>query len=87
MNNINKNKVGLTFGIISGVCHLFWSVLVFTELAQPLIDFIFKIHMIEATHIVGNFNSMYAVSLVVITSIIGYIVGYIFASVWNKVNN
>ncbi len=83
MNNINANKVGLTFGALTGGVHLVWSVLVAFGWAQPLLDFIFTLHMVEPVIVVGYFDIMLAGTLVIITAIIGYIVGYIFSLIWN----
>ena len=87
MNNINKTKAGLALGTITGGVHLVWSILIMLGFAQPLLDFIFKVHMIKATFVVDDFNAGLALTLVVVTAVIGYIVGYIFATVWNKIHN
>lgn len=84
MNNINPRKVSLTLGVFAGLVHLVWSLLVFIGWAQPLIDFIFRMHFIKPLYLVGDFNFMTAVGLIIITSIIGSIVGYVFALIWNK---
>ncbi len=83
MNSINKNKTGLLFAIMIGGLHLLWSILVLTGFAQPLVNFIFKLHMINSFITVANFNLGLSVILVVLTAVIGYIVGNIFAIVWN----
>lgn len=83
MNNVNKNKVALTLAVMVGGVHLVWSVLVALGLAQGLIDFILAVHMIETATIVGPFDIKMAGLLVVVTAIIGYAVGYVFATVWN----
>jgi hypothetical protein len=87
MNHINKNKAGLTLGTTIGGLHLVWSLLIAIGLAQPLVDFVLKIHMVKPMYIVDSFNAGSALLLIVITAIIGYIVGYTFASIWNKINN
>lgn len=83
---LNPNKVALTLGLMVGGGHLVWSVLVALNLAQPLLDFIFSIHMIANPYQVTGFDINKALMLVVITFGVGYGVGYIFANVWNKVN-
>ncbi|MCX6702176.1 MAG: hypothetical protein NTX96_03225 [Candidatus Zambryskibacteria bacterium] len=84
MNQTHPNKVGLTFGAFLGGAHLLWAILVLLGWAQPLFDFIFKIHMIEPPFIVAPFDVTLATMLVVVTTVIGYIFGYVFALVWNK---
>ena len=83
MNNINANKVGLTFGALIGGGHLVWSVLIAIGWAQPLLNFIFTLHMIKSFIVVSSFDIMLAGTLVIITAIIGYVVGYIFSLLWN----
>ncbi len=83
---LNESKVALTLGILVGGLHLVWSILVALGLAQGLLDFIFSIHMLANPYQVTGFDVTKAGMLVVITFVIGYGVGYIFANVWNKVH-
>ena len=83
---VNKNKVGLVFGALLGGWHLAWSVLVFLGVAQSLYDFIMWAHMIHVSVTIGPFEFGTAVTLIIITGIIGYVLGYIGAWVWNKVH-
>lgn len=83
---LNPNKVALTTGVFLGGWHLAWSVLVAAGLAQPLLDFVFSLHMIANPYQVTGFDLTKAATLVVITFVVGYVVGYIFAHVWNKVH-
>ena len=86
MNQIHPNKVGLSLGILLGGFHLLWALLVLFGYAQQLIDFIFKVHMIEPAYFISPFNLTMAVTLIIVTAIVGYIIGYIFALVWNKLH-
>lgn len=86
MHKLNPTKVGLALGGLFGLIHLVWSVLVALNWGQPLLDFIFKLHMIHPVYTVGPFNMGIAVMLIVITAIIGYIVGHVFTLIWNKVH-
>lgn len=82
-NNINLNKAGLTVGAFIGLFHAMWSALIALGWAQPLLDFIFNLHMINPVYSVLDFNIITAVLLVLVTSIIGYIYGVVFAVIWN----
>ncbi len=86
MHNINPRKVGFTLGAFAGLVHVVWSLLVFLGFAQPFVDFIFRMHFIKPLYLIGEFNLMTAIELVAITSIIGSIVGYVFAVIWNKLH-
>ncbi len=83
---LNPGKVALTFGVLLGGGHLLWSLLVALNFAQPLLDFIFSLHMIANPYQVTGFDITKALMLVVITFAVGYGVGYVFATVWNKIH-
>jgi hypothetical protein len=80
------NKVGLTFGAIMGGCHLVWSLLVFLGFAQVIYDFILWAHMIHLQLTIGPFDLKAAVTLVMFTTVMGYVLGYIAAYVWNSIH-
>jgi hypothetical protein len=86
MTTLQPQKVGLALGSMVGLLHLVWSLIVAIGLAQPLVDFILKVHMVEAKHTILPFSFWSALTLVVVTFLIGYVVGYVFAVVWNRVN-
>lgn len=83
MIKLNPNKVGLVFGAVFGLNHLIWSLLVWLGLAQRLLDFIFGLHMIESPFKLLPFSPRHAVTLVIFTTVIGYLVGLVFAWLWN----
>ncbi|MDO8561178.1 MAG: hypothetical protein Q7R91_03105 [bacterium] len=84
MNHLNPSKTGLVFGALAGGWHLLWSLLVVLGWAQPLLNFIFMTHMITPPFVVGVFSTMTAVILIAVTAVLGYVVGNIFALVWNR---
>ena len=84
MEIIDKNKTGLTFGFLISFLHLVWSVFVAIGFAQPLLNFILNVHMINIPATVMPFNFVKALGLVVVTFIVGYIFGYLMAFFWNK---
>ena len=86
MTSINPNKAGLTVGALFGAWHLTWSLLVALGLAQPLIDFLFWIHFIKPVYVIEPFEIVRAVILIAVTASIGYIIGLVFALVWNRLH-
>ena len=82
----NANKVGLVFGALLGGFHLAWALIVLSGFAQAMYDFILWAHMIHLPIVIGPFDGTAAATLVVITAIMGYVVGYIGALVWNRVH-
>lgn len=83
---INKHKVGLTVGGFAGLVHIVWSVLVAVKLAQPLTDFILRLHFMDMPRTVGAFEISTAVGLVVVASVVGYAAGFVFSAIWNLVH-
>ena len=81
---LNKNKVGLIFGCFMGLFHLFWSLMVLLGVAQAFYDFVFWLHMISLPWKVTGFTLTQCVSLIAVTFAVGYIMGYVFAWLWNK---
>ena len=82
----NPNKVGLVFGALLGGWHLLWSLLVLSGVAQSIYDFVLWAHMIHLSIVIGPFDATAAVTLVVFTGVMGYIIGYTGAWVWNRVH-
>lgn len=80
---LNKNKTGLTLGVLVSAMHLFWLLLVLVNLGQWCLDFIFSLHQLNNPFTVTSFNLGTGILLLVITFIVGYIIGWIFAWVWN----
>jgi hypothetical protein len=69
-----------------GGWHLLWSILVLTGAAQAVYDFVLWAHMIHLNIVIGPFVATAALTLIVVTSVVGYILGYLGALVWNKVH-
>jgi len=86
MAGINPNKAGLAVGALYGAWHLTWSLLVALGLAQPLIDFLFWIHFIKPVFVIEPFEIVRAAILIVVTAGIGYLIGVVFALVWNRLH-
>ena len=68
-----------------GFIHLVWSLTVSMGLAQRYLDFIFGLHFISMPVTILAFSWVGALELVVLTAIIGYVMGAILAYIWNKV--
>jgi hypothetical protein len=51
--------------------------------AQALIDFLFRVHFIQPPYIIAPFRADLAVALIVITAVIGYLMGWVLAAIWN----
>lgn len=83
MNQINAHKVGLVFGGMLAIWHAIWSALVFMGLAKPFLDWILGLHFLGFQYNIHPFDFVNALTLVIVTGIIGYIMGYICSWLWN----
>ena len=83
---LNVQKTALTLGVFLGGFHLLWSVLVLIGWAQPLLNFIFWLHMIQNPYMVTGFDITQALLLIIVTFGVGYMMGWIFAMLWNKMH-
>lgn len=84
MKRIHPHHVGLVFGAFLGLWHLLWAILVALGAAQPVIDFIFNLHMIVPPYRIAAFHAGTAAALVLVTAAIGYSAGLIGALIWNR---
>jgi hypothetical protein len=83
---MNVGKAGVVLGTVMGIWHLSWSLLVAAGLAQALIDFVFWVHFIKPVYVIEPFDAARAAMLVVMTVGIGFVVGVVFAWVWNALH-
>ncbi len=83
MTRIDPIKSGLALAAVMGLWHLTWSLLVAVGWAQPVIDFVFWMHFIKPVYVVQAFNPTTAAILIVVTALIGFAIGVIFAFLWN----
>jgi hypothetical protein len=86
MGNIDPNRAGLVLGALLGGWHLLWALMVALGVAQPLIDFLFWIHFIKPVYVIEPFAIGRAAILVLVTAGIGYIIGFVFGKIWNRVH-
>ena len=74
--------------LIGGLClsslHFCWVILVALGIAQPLLDLVFKLHMLNSVFQVQPFNVVYALGLLCITFLIGCMYGALFYVIKNK---
>lgn len=78
-----KYKVGLIVGVLAAFCHLVWSVFVVTGAAQPIIDWILKMHFLNNPFLIQPFDWLTAAMLVVFTFVVGFVFGWVLAFLCN----
>lgn len=85
MSTIRPHVLGLALAGMMGLFHSAWAVLVLVGLAQPLLDFVFCLHMILPVYVISEFSPLTAVELILFTSLVGYVMGWILGDLWNRV--
>lgn len=75
----DSNSWGMIVGVFMGGFHLLWALLIASGLAQPLMDWIFGLHMIQPVYVIAPFNILTAITLVVVTFVVGYVMGSVLA--------
>ena len=83
---LKGNKVGMALGLFVGLMHAIWEIVLSTGNGQKLLDWKFGMHSLNNPFMVRAFDATTATELIIISIIGGYIVGLIFASIWNRVN-
>ncbi len=81
---LNPNKTALVVGTFAGLWHFVWGLLVAMGLAGAILDFVYGIHFLNNPFTVQSFDVVKWVTLIVVTAIIGYVFGYVFALLWNR---
>lgn len=84
MKKLDEGQVALITGLFLAGLHTLWALLVAFALAQPFLSWIYGIHFLNNPFIVSDFNIMTAVTLVVVTFVTGYIAGWVFTWIWNR---
>ena len=83
---INPLKAGVTFGTLLGGYHVCWAILVALGWAQPLVDFVFWMHLIQPVFVIRPFSLSAAAALIVFASMAGFVMAFVFALLWNKLH-
>jgi hypothetical protein len=83
---MNPWRAGLVIGAFLGLFHAAWASLVAAGAAQPLADFILRIHFIDLPFKVAPFDLPTAALLVLVTSAIGWFGGVFLALLWNRLH-
>jgi hypothetical protein len=86
MTHLDQHKAGLVVGVFVGGWHVIWSILVLIGWGQALIDFVLWAHMVHLPYIVGPFDVVPAATLIVLTTVAGYAIGWIFGFIWNRLH-
>ena len=81
---INPINAALSLGILFGALHLSWLTLVYLKYGQVFLDFISWVHFIKPVFEVESFDIVRAMILFSFTLVIGAILGFVLAMLFNK---
>ncbi len=85
MQKLNIHKFGLVLGTFVGLVHLLWTLVVGFGFAESKLTFVLGMHFLSVPFTLLSFSWMGGLWLVVLSSIVGYVMGLIFSTIWNKV--
>ena len=80
-HTISTLKMTLIGGTLLSILHFIWAVLVYAGFAQSVMDFIFKIHMLNSPLQVQAFDWTYAMLLIAVTFSVGAFYGWLFSMI------
>ena len=84
MHTLNPRKVGMVTGVFFGGLHFVWSLVILVGWAQPLLNFFLMLHMLQPLLVVDSYSVSMMLALVLVTTILGYFIGYLYAIIWNR---
>ena len=72
-------KTALIGGLTLSALHACWVMLVASGWAQPILDFVFKLHMLNSPFIVQPFSLLLSLELIALTFAVGAFYGIVFS--------
>ncbi len=82
---LNPSKTAMVLGAFAGLWHIVWGLLVLLGWAGALQSWILDLHFLNNPFTVQPFDPVKWVTMVVVTAVVGYGFGYVFAILWNKI--
>ncbi len=83
---LKASKVGMALGLFVALLHVVWEVVIYSGNAQKLVTWKLGMHSLNNPFTVSAFNATTAIELVILAFIGGYILGAVFAWIWNSVH-
>ncbi len=74
----------MVMGVFVALVHVVWMLLIFLGLGQLYLNWIFGLHLISNPFVVMPFNFGAALILIIFTFVVGYVMGWVFAVIWNR---
>jgi len=82
---LKEHEVGMGLGLTVATIHAVWATMVFLGVAQPYLDWILGLHSLANPYRVLPFDLVRSLTLIAVTFVIGYVLGWAFAAIWKGV--
>jgi hypothetical protein len=73
---VSRNRAGIVAAAVFAGWHVVWPLLVLSGLGQIFYDFILWAHMIHLQIVIGPFELVASITLIICTAAIGYVMGF-----------
>ena len=83
MGRIDPNRLGIVIAVVLAGWHAVWEAFVALGVAQPVMDFIYRLHSVRSEMVVEPFNVGRAGLLLLAATGLGYVAGVVAALLWN----
>lgn len=83
MTELSWNRAGIALGLLFTVMHAAWLVLVLAGLGDATIAVLGGAHFVTAQHSMLAFDAVAALFGIVGAFVSGYVIGAVFAIIWN----
>jgi hypothetical protein len=85
LEKLNTTMMGLVTGAMMGGLHLLWSLSVAAGWGPSILNFFFWMYFIKPIDLIEPFQPARALTLVAISTTIGFVLGSVAARVWNRI--
>jgi hypothetical protein len=84
-DKISKNRAGLAVGLFVALVHAIWALIIWIapKAMQDYLDWIFPMHFLTNVFSITAFNLTYALTLVLMAFVGGYVFGWLYAVIWD----
>lgn len=79
-------STALVLGTFVAFMHFVWMLMVYLGVGQAYLDWILGLHLVTNPITVLPFNFGTAAVLLTVTFVVGYLAGWVFAYIWNRLH-
>ncbi len=78
------HKAGVSLGALFALMHALWSVLFAGGMGAGMHEYMMRTHFVTTQYMYAPFNLFSGIIGIVLAAVVGYVIGYAFAWIWNK---